>query len=223
MILDVLNKNPDTEVYFEYDSRLFSDYQHISDSKIVTEVERTPAPVPVIKSLLESHRQNELLDLFDCSKVIWIYRNVDDVVRSNLAKWPNFRNKIDEIANGEDKTWRSQDIAESTLSVVRKHYHNDLSHESATALFWYMRNKLFFDQRLDQGNRAILVRYEDVVANPNKAFEMIHKKLDLEFNPKVTKGVHQKSVSGAPLPGIAPEIHDLCTCLTQKLDAVSSN
>lgn len=223
MILDVLNKNPYTEVYFEYDSRLFSDYQHISDSQIVTEVERTPAPAPVIKSLLESHRQKELLDIFDSSKVIWIYRNVDDVVRSNLAKWPNFRNKIDEIANGEDNTWRSQNIAESTLSVIRTHYHNDLSHESATALFWYMRNKLFFDQHLDQDPRSILVRYEDLVANPNDAFEMVHKKLDLRFNPKMTKGIHQKSVSGSPLPGIAPGIHDLCTCLTQKLDAVSSS
>ena len=140
----------------------------------------------VIKALHEAHMLSELLDRHHPAKAIWIIRDFDGVINSMIRHWPGWKNKIDDLV--EDRSaadWRGMGMTDDTYKVVKGYYKPEMSDASASALFWYYRNQLLFDQELVDDDRLLMLKYEDIVRQPVNYGRRLANFLDIE----VTSGM----------------------------------
>src|SRR3954451_5954822 len=155
MVVRGLEVAPQFEVHNENSGRAFRRFRLLPDPEIRALVERSGHRYVLFKPLADSHRTGALLDGLGTpspGRAIWIYRSVDGRVRSALAKFgPNNLEVLREIAaGGGQDLWQRQGLTPELLDVVRGFDYERLSPESAAALFWYLRNELFFEQGLDR-------------------------------------------------------------------------
>jgi hypothetical protein len=92
-----------------------------------------------------------------------------------------------------------------------------MSEHEANAVLWYLRNDLFFGLAADQRNDVLLVRYEDLMADPSA-----HAARLLEFAgvPVPTTASAAVRVGDRPrkaFPDISPEIRRLCEDVHERL------
>lgn len=218
MVMDVLERSMLTEVYHERDQRAFQHCQLRASPEIRRLYDRSRAPFFVLKGLLDSHRVAEIREDFDESMVIWPYRDFRDMVNSHLVSWPGFRERIDEIVKGDvADNWRARGLSNNTLMEMRSVYREDLNEASCIALFWYMRNALFFDQQLHRDPGALLVRYESIVTEPDVAFQNICSHIGLPYQKNIHSIVHARSVAKRPAPPIDQKVEALCNSMLDRL------
>lgn len=221
MMMDLIERHPDTYVYKESDSRAFDDYMLRTISYIKKLLKKTIPTHIIIKALSEAHDLYWILDVFGDAKVIWIYRDYPDVINSNQRQFSLKRNYLDEIVKDPRRGfWRGLGMTEETLAIVRAHYDKDMNDESAQALFWYYRNQLFFDQKFDMDPRVILIKYEPFVMDPSKYIDFIFDFIGLVPKKNLVKQVHSTSIRKNEAPSIRPDIVELCDGMRVRLDGV---
>ncbi|MEM8799072.1 MAG: sulfotransferase family protein [Pseudomonadota bacterium] len=218
MIMEVLEQSWQTDVYHEIDRRAFENYA-LRDMATLKRVHaRSGAELLVLKALLDAHRTRELLDAFSPSQALWIYRHFDDMVNSNMVSWPGGRNRIELLFEDPEKTgYRAKGMTPATLKTVKEHYRDGMNDASAIALFWYYRNQLFFDQKLDEDDRVVTLRYEDVVTKPHETLPPLFQALGLDFSEKCASFIHPRSIGKRPPPDILPHIRELCDTMMDRL------
>ena len=107
MIMDVLERSFETDVYHESDPRAFEDYQMRPGPVIHRLVDESNTRHLVIKALCELHEIGELLADFAPAKALWVVRNFDDMVNSHLRKWSGCPVTIGNIvADRNNAGWR---------------------------------------------------------------------------------------------------------------------
>lgn len=219
MMMEILERSWDTEVFNEADPRAYDEFM-LRDEQIIRDlIARSAAPVTVVKALHEAHSLVHLMEAFAPAKAIWMYRSFDDVVNSGLNRWPGLRNRIDKLV--EDRSlaeWRGAGMTDETYETVRKHYREGIDSASATGLFWFYRNQLFFDQGLDRDARALLVRYEDLVHDNGRYTRHLADFLGIELTPAMQRVAHVQSVRKHAPPPMQAEIRALCETMQQSLD-----
>jgi hypothetical protein len=130
----------------------------------------------------------------------------------DLVRWVS-RGELDRLGA------RGKAIGADTVRLFGELYRDDLSNEEAACLYWYMRNRLYFDLGLHMDPRVLLVQYEDAVLNRDEAFRRILGFLGLPFDPLVVKSVFSSSVGRSPWLGVDPAIREACDALKANLDA----
>jgi hypothetical protein len=216
MIMDVLDLSPDTRVYHERDKRAFERFE-LRDLDTLAQLRCSGARCTIFKALCDNHSLTELMSAFRPSQTIWVYRHYEDVVASHHVAWPDGRNQIDALVKDRAAAgWRGRGMTDSTWALVRKHYHRELNKSSAQALFWYYRNQLFFDQRLDQDARVQLVRYESFTADSQSEIEKLGRFLDIRVTPEMVAHVSGARKTQASNP-IEPPIREICDDMLQRL------
>jgi hypothetical protein len=181
---------------------------------------RNPFPVVALKPICETHRIGELLDRFPESRAIWIFRHYQDAVISASTKWRSGKEAVRRLASGELERagWRAGGLSAEKLATVRQLYRDDLSLHAANAIMWYLRNDLYFDLGIDQRADVLLVRYEDIVADPVTSLGRIFAFAGLGLPADATKVVRSSpSNSKRPFPSIPGEIQLLCESVELKL------
>ncbi len=113
---------------------------------------------------------------------------------------------------------RGKRISNDTVQLFAKLFREDLSNEDGACLYWYMRNRLYFDLNLHLDPRVLLVQYEATVLNPENAFRRIFGFLGIPYNPRSIDGIFASSVDKHPWPGIDPHILEVCDALKRRLD-----
>lgn len=178
------------------------------------------APFVVFKMLVESQRALEFLDVVDGARVLWLFRNYRDIVNSNLTKFGN-RNGINDLRpflQAEKENWRSDNCSDETRAVIREYFSESMNPGDAAALFWYARNKLFFDQGLIRNDRVMLVEYEHFVQNPGDTMARIYDFCDRPFpGDELVAEVGTGSVSKGKGVDLSPEIDRLCGTMLSQL------
>jgi hypothetical protein len=151
MLMDILERSYETDVYHERDPRAFASYQ-MRELPIIWDLyHRSKAPLFVIKALCELQDLPELMQAFPGARTVWLIRNYDDVVNSAVRSFPDFAKYARWLADAPELTgWRGQGMSPETRTLVRSLVHPDLSETSAAALQWYVRNILFFERDMDQ-------------------------------------------------------------------------
>jgi len=225
LLTNIFEKDLQTKVYGER-SRLSS---HDTATKIrlnpLPEVKSVldtlPVNLIVLKPLVETQNLPRLLEFFPQSKALWMYREYKEVVSSSLKRWgmDNGINNLRPIALGLSPNWRSENIAPETREVVCRYFTEDMNPYDAAALFWYSRNKLYFDLGLLQRDNVKLCKYEDLVTQPTNTMAKVYQYLQKDCpSEQVTKMVHANSVrKKTPVP-VSPEIDKLCRDLHMELD-----
>jgi Sulfotransferase domain len=228
MMMEILERNWETDVFNEADSRAFDDYIMRDEATIKDLVNRSAAPIVVVKALHEAHDLLHLMDAFAPTKAIWMFRSYPDVVNSSLHHWPprgdGCRNKIDAIvrdrAAGE---WRGLGMTDETHRMLCEHYRPGLDDASAEGLFWVYRNQLFFDQRLDRDPRVLLVSYEDLVNDDGDYGASLCAFLGLSFTRAMRRIPFGESARKRQPPPMDAGIRALCDRMQHLLEQTHAN
>lgn len=221
MLTELLDRDPQTRIFGELGD-LFDDvprHHRMRDpAEVRRRLERSGAALNVVKPLVESHRCTDLFDLSDDARAVWMFRHHRDVASSNLRRFGmgNGIENLRPIVEGGDD-WRSAGLSDETRAVVERLFDSEMPPHDAAALFWWCRNTLFFDQRLDVDERVRTCRYEQLVADPDAMMSHLYAWIGIEM-PAValTDQVHGRSVGKGDID-IGAEIDALCDAMWQRL------
>ena len=217
---------PEVEVHNENDRHAFHFFE-LRDDDVVTEIiEQSPHQFVLLKPLCDSHRVDALLDHLPTAKAgraIWAFRGVDGRVRSALLHSGTADLNLirDYVAGRADHRWGVQRLSEDTATFLRSLDADHLTPASGAALFWYMRNRLYFDLGLHDRRDVFLASYDDFVADPQRSMRVLCAFLDLDYRPSLVKHVAaRKSVWTEPID-IDARVRERCDELERQLVAAS--
>ena len=218
MLVRVLDESATTRVYHEDDRAAFEDFQLRQDGVLRALIASSPAPSQVFKPICDSHEADRLLDRFEGSRALWIWRDPDAVARSAVAKWGDHqRQVVDAVASGDLETWgwRTARLPPPLVEDLRRVHRPDLSAEEGALLFWLLRNRFFFELGLDRDPRVLLLRYEDLLEDP-ATFRAAFHHAGASFRRAHLHRVQPRRGPGPRLDA-SPEIRELCDALVARL------
>jgi hypothetical protein len=211
----IFEKDINTKVYGEFSVISDKDPQKIRlnpISEIKKEFGKQKVAFIVTKPIVESQNTKDLLDAIPDSRAFWITRDYRDVVSSNLIKFGE-RNGIADLKKilFGGQNWRNEKLSDTTHEILEKHYVNDMDPRDATALFWYSRNILFFEQEMDKDPRVLLGAYNDLGCSPKRTIEALYHFCQQPFPGKrIIKEVHGTSIGKGSGVTLSPDIEKLC-------------
>lgn len=218
MLTNCLDSCWQTAAFNESDDDAFTGYALKSDEVISGLVKKSKASHVVFKSIADSSRADELIELFPSAKIVWIFRDYQDVVNSAMKKWTEHNKYLSYVLHEPEKAgWRSQNLPESLLQMIRLHFDRGISDTSARALIWYVRNSMFFEQELARYENVLLVRYEKLAREPGHEFERIFRFLKLPLRNLYYDRVSTRSIRRDSTPQIDDTIREICDQLQAKL------
>jgi hypothetical protein len=222
MLARGLDIAPEFEVHNENDRAVFDHFQLREDAVVRRVVWASTHRYVLFKPLCDSHRVDHLLDSLGTAspgRAIWAYRNVDGRVRSAVSKFG--RNNLlllRDIAAGRGASmWQAQRLSEATLAQVCSFDYSTMTPDTAAALFWWMRNGLYFEIGLDRRQDVLLASYEDMLTDPVAAMLAVCRFLDFPYRPELIDHVAPRSAGGARRLDIDPRVRSLCADLQGRL------
>ncbi|UCE86300.1 MAG: sulfotransferase [Deltaproteobacteria bacterium] len=222
MLASVMDRSPRSWVYHEGSRRAFHDYRLRAPEVVERRIADSRASTVVFKPICDAQWTDRILDRHPGSRAIWIYRRYADVVNSAVVKWGDHQKDIMRWIRDEDAErlgWRGERLSDENRDLVKRLYRAQMSPADGAALFWYLRNALFFELGLDRDPRVLTVRYEDLVTNPESEIERVYAHAGCRFEPAFAAGVFASSVGRTPSPPLEAEIRSLCDAMTSRLDA----
>lgn len=213
---------PYTEVRNENDRVLFDRFRLRSDDVLREVVRSSRHRVVLIKPLCDSHDVARLLDLpgLRPGRAIWVVRDVDARARSEVSKFgASNLEALRAIAAGQGhRIWQGAALPPGGEDLVRSFDLDALGAEGAAALFWYVRNSLFFSLGLDRRPDVLLSSYDAFVADPERAMQRLCTHLELPFSRHLIAHVEKRDSHGARALRIDPRVRELCEDLQRRLD-----
>jgi len=224
MLINTLNKSMDTNCYFETDDEAFDNYQLKNTDVIETLVNKSYASCVIFKSISDSQNASLLLDRFLGAKGIWIYRSYSDVINSSLRNFKEHYKFLELIIKDPEKAaWRAENVSQKNMVMIKKYYDLNISDASSRGLIWFLRNDLYFQQKLDQDHRVLLVKYEDLVLEPLRAFKSIFNFLEIDFKVKFIREISSSSISKNAKTEIDDEIEKMCSNHLYRLNFIKES
>lgn len=217
-----LDRSLHTRTFLEQSPQI-QDHWRIRPHEAIREVVRAQhAPRVVMKPLWDSHRTDELLASFQGARAIWLYRWYPDVARSAVKLFGAWqRDLLLAVARQDRETagWVMERLSPEDHDLVAELVGQGLDEEAGAALFWYLRNQFFFSLELDQDPRVLLLRYGDLVCQPEQVLRRVCEFLEIPFEPCITEDLEAGSHHRTPPPSNLPErLRERCDVLQAKLD-----
>jgi len=219
MLVSSLNRSWNIDLFNEDNPQAFENWCLRDLSVIESLVEHSYAPIVLFKPILDTYRTGQFLSYFANAKVIFIFRQVDDVVNSSLKKFGP-EDRIGHINDWVANDFREFSMAmppQPTRELIRGLWKPGLSPESGAALYWLFQNRLFFDLNLSRNKKVVLVQYESIVTSPAHKFRKLCEFLNIKYAPKFSKGIFVSSIKRDNVPEIDNEIRDACDLLFEQL------
>ena len=224
MVVRGLEEHPEVEVHNENDRAAFERFRLRPDPVVRDIVLASAHPYVLFKPLCDSHRVDELLalDTPTDGRAIWAYRGVDGRVRSALAKFGDANLRVlTEIASGRGgEAWQAQRLSPENLELIGSFDWASMSAASAAALFWYVRNSLFFDLGLDRRDDVLLSSYDALVSFPEAGTRAVASFLGLEWTPGLAAHIERRDGDRPPRLELDARLRRLCDELEERLEAV---
>lgn len=226
MLTRGLERAPEVEVHNENDREAFARFRLRPEPVIRSIVVGSKHAFVLFKPLCDSHRIPELLDGLQTpsrGRAIWAYRAFEGRVRSSVAKFgdSNLR-ALRRISEGTgDGLWQAGGLSDESLELIRSFDYDRMTAESASALFWFVRNSLYFDLGLDRRPDVALASYEAMVSEPERTMRSLCAFLELPYRSDLISGIEPRH-PGSPSIDIDPVIRARCVRLEAALDDARS-
>lgn len=222
LLADVLRRSLHTRVYHEAeDSPAFLDCRLRPEETIRGILADSPADLVVFKPICDSQWTDRLLENHPGSKVVWIYRHHGDVANSAVAKWGSHqRDFMAALSRGDtgELAWRGERLSPEVLATLSRFDWSVLSDHDGAALFWWMRNRLYFELGLASDPRVHLLRYESLVTEPEATGRELCRFLDLPWSRRLTSEVHADSVRKRERPELNGRVSEQCEEMLARLE-----
>lgn len=224
LMLKVFDNDLKVKIYGEFSELSSGDHNNIRLNpfpKVQETIEKNRVPNIVMKPLVETQNSVKLLEYFSNSKALWMFRHYKDVASSSIVRFgvDNGINNLYYIIKNDGQNWRSEGVSKNTRKLITRYFSKSMSPNDAEALFWYIRNALFFELKLYQEPRVKLCKYEDFVLSPLEKMKSIYSFSGFQFPRKsITSSVHAKSVHKGNSLELSPDIDDLCSDMWTKLN-----
>jgi hypothetical protein len=226
MVVRGLEELPEVEVHNENDGAAFQRFRLRPDPVVRQLVLASRHRYVLFKPLCDTHRVDELLalDTPTPGRAIWAYRGVDGRVRSALAKFGDANLRVlTEIAAGRGgATWQAQRLSPDSLELLRSFDWTAMSPASAAALFWCVRNRLYFELGLDRRDDVLLSSYDATVAAPEAATRALASFLGVEWHPALAAHIEPRVAPRAAPLDLDPRVRRHCDELQARLDALAA-
>ncbi|RPJ27049.1 MAG: hypothetical protein EHM33_09390 [Chloroflexi bacterium] len=226
MLLNVFDKDLNTKCFGEFSKLSSNDTTgeiRLNSLELVKkEFSRVKAPLIVAKPLVESQNVLELLDYFDNSRAVWMFRNYKDVASSNIKHFgiDNGIKDLGPIVHNEPNNWRSEKASDYVRETISKYFSENMNPYDAAVLFWFARNSIFFDLQLDKDPRVMMCCYEDLVVDPEKYVRSIYQQVGQVYPATgITTEVHSNSRRKGRDIELSLEIEQVAQELQKKLEA----
>lgn len=199
-------------------------------------IDRQKARVILIKPINDSQNVLEILDHFDSSRVIWIYRHFHDTANSavarwggsqrdmvvwigeNLAKYGSLEKAMPAILDKPSFAVYAEKISPESAALLTEWTRAPISEHTGAAIMWYLRNQLFFENSLATNRRSLIVCYEDFVQQPDEQLRQICKFLSMRHSKKRSRSVVSSSVGRHEAPDIQQDVLEACSELLDRLN-----
>jgi hypothetical protein len=183
-------------------------------------IEQVRAPITVLKPLVESQQTPRLLEGLPNARAVWMFRGYESVAASNVTYFgrDNAGRDLRLLLTNDPPNWRGELVPEDVRAVVERHRSPDMSPYDAAALFWWARNRLFFDLGLDTHPNVFLCEYEALVAAPRQVMDSIYEFCGLDPPARdTTKRIHSRARDRGSSSVIGSEVKALCEELQASL------
>jgi hypothetical protein len=188
-------------------------------------VRRSKADVVLFKPVCDSHRVAALLDEHPRSRAVWVYRDYRDVANSAIERWGDMNRRfILDLARGGGawgrRQWNRELVtSEARAAALQELAAHDINAHTAAAIFWWLVNSSYFDQRLGADPRVVLARYEDLVTAPGVEFERLSRFFGAAYHDGMVVEISRASLRRDSREPIAAPVVDACESLLARLDA----
>lgn len=222
MLMRGLDAAPQFQVHNENDRRVFHRFQLRSDDVLAATISASRHAYVIVKPLCETHRVDELLALPGArpGRALWAWRDVDDRARSEVAKFGTSNlDALRAIAAGTiGAGWQGQRLDPESRELIGGFDYATMTPHTAAALFWYVRNGLFFRLGLHRRDDVLLCSYDALIADPPGVTRRLCDFLGLAYDPRLSAHVESRTPTRRPLD-IDPRVRALCDELTERLVA----
>ena len=225
MVTRGFRSSPAFEVFNENDKRAFLDFRLRPLDEVAALVSGSRHRWVLLKPLCDSHRAAELLEALSGpapARAMWVHRQVDSRVRSAVAKFGDANlQALRAIGAGKgDGLWQAGGLSQDNLRLIQSFDLDAMSPVSASALFWFIRNSLFFELGLYRRNDVLAVSYDRLVRAPDEVTRQICDFLGCPWDKGFSAHIQRRESSDAAPLGIDPTIRDHCNRLQERFDAM---
>jgi hypothetical protein len=222
MLTRGLAASPSFEVFNEANRAAFHRFVLRPDPVIHDLVENSHHRFVLFKPLCDSHRTAHLLDALGTTqpgRAIWAFRDVDGRIRSALAHFgTNNLELLSEVAAGRGgDRWQAQGLSPQSLELIRSFDYTTMTPESAAALFWYLRNTLYFEQGLDRRDDVMPTSYNAFLRSPEPTMRALCAFLGLDYEPAFIRHITPRPTPTPQPLLIDPAIRAKCDELESRL------
>ena len=188
-------------------------------STVLGRIRRLPFEVVAAKPLVESASATALMDAGGAVKAVWMLRYYPEVARSNVSRFgtDNPYRDLEPIRSRDALDWRYVGVTEETWETVAALLNRRLTPFDAAALFWWTRNKLYFDQRLWEDDRIRILRYERACNQPDEVIRSLSGHIGVEL----PRGSIVRRVRAQPpreTRELDPDVEQLCRKLWESFE-----
>ena len=133
LTIQIFDRDLNTKVYEELSKLSSNDLRNkirLNPLESVKKVvDKNKVPLIVSKPLVETQNSLKLLNYFQGSKALWMYRHYKDVASSNLTLFgiENGINNLRPIVENDSQNWRSENVPENVRKVVFDHFSEDMN------------------------------------------------------------------------------------------------
>ena len=211
MMVETLKKHIDVDVYGGV-SKAMRNFRLKDNEKIGQILRHSRAVVAVFKPLEDSDRIVDLLNAFHDSKAIWMFRGYHDVINSSLKKgWgTQLYEYVTNIHDGVHFDYSEPlNLTKENVEVLNNLYYKDISEEDCAAIIWFLRNTIYFDKKLYENERVLLLNYESLVEYPETEMGRILAFLGLKII-RIHGHIHSSSINKDRPKKLHPKIEIKC-------------
>jgi Sulfotransferase family len=190
--------------------------------EVAAKLERSPYPLVVLKPLVESQKAPAILRTIDRAVCAWVFRHYRDVARSNVKLFtPEVtRFNLEPMVREQSDNWRGELVPEDVRDLIARHYSPDMNPFDGAALFWFARNRLFFDLELASEERVMPLKYEDLVTDPERSLRRLYRHAGIVFPGRgIAEAIHPSSIGLGRELELSAEIERACEQLWSELNA----
>jgi hypothetical protein len=226
---EVFRRSRDTWVFNEGNQLAMTEGWRLRPLSDIDElIARSRKRVLIFKPLNDSQRAEEFLEHYPDSRTLWIFRDVLDTVQSAVRKWGPAQRRMmtyigDALRHSDSldaalarmNDWPScavyaERLSPATCDRIVRWTAQPISDAMGAAILWYARNSLFFDQGLEADPRAMPVRYESVVTDPENEIARMCDFIGLRYSRKLSQGVYSSSVGKGSQYEVDTTVLDAC-------------